>query len=180
MARGTGGFLQPEEIVKQLNIGKEAVIADYGCGAGYFTIPLAKIAEKGIVYAFDILDTALESVKGRAKLERLFNIETKQCNLEEPNASGLADNSIDLILLANILFQSSKKTDIIKEAKRILKQNGEIVIIDWKPNQPMGPPSNLIISPDKIKEITKNQGLSFKREFPVDKYHWGAVFINNQ
>ena len=176
MQKGTGGFLQPEEIIQQLNIGKEEIVADWGCGAGYFTIPLAEMAEKGKVYALDILDTALESVKGRAKLEAIFNIETRQCNLEKPSASGLADNSIDLILLANILFQSSQKPAIIKEAKRVLKQDGEIAIIDWKPNQPMGPPSNLIISPDKIKEITRNQGLSFKREFPVDKYHWGMVF----
>lgn len=176
MSKGTGGFLQPEEIIKQLNIKKEMITADFGCGAGYFAIPLAKIAEKGKIYALDILDTALESVQSRAKLEGLFNIETRQCNLEVLGGSKLEDNSVDLVLLSNILFQSSKKADIIKEAKRVLKKNGELAIIDWKANQPMGPPRNLIISPDKVKEITKSQGLIFKKEFPVDKYHWGIVF----
>lgn len=174
--KGTGGFLQPEEIIRQLNIKKETVIADFGCGAGYFTIPLAKMAEKGKIYALDILDTALESVQSRAKLEGLFNIETQQCDLEIPGGSKLEDNSVNLILLANILFQSSKKTDIIKETERVLKKGGELVIIDWKANQPMGPPENLIISSDSVKEIAKNQGLNFKKEFPVDKYHWGMIF----
>ena len=41
----------------------------------------------------------------------------------------------------------------------------------------MGPPENLIVSPDSVKEIAKKQGLSFKKEFPVDKYHWGLVFV---
>ena len=177
MPKGTGGFLQPEEIIQQLNIGKEIVIADFGCGAGYFTIPLAKIAEQGKVYALDILDTALESVQSRAKIEGLFNIEVRNCDLEKLGKSGLEDNSIDLVLLANILFQSSQKPAIIKEAKRVLKRGGEIVIIDWKANQPMGPPENLIVSLDLAKKITKEQGLNFKKEFPVDKYHWGAVFV---
>lgn len=177
MAYGSGGFLQPEEIIKQLNIGKETVIADFGCGAGYFTIPLAKIAEEGKVYALDVLDTALESVRSRAKLEGLFNIETKHCNLEIVGSSGLENGSIDLILLANILFQSSKKSDIIKEAIRILKKGGELAIIDWKTNQPMGPSENLVVSLESIKKIAEDLKLKLKKEIPVDKYHWGTVFI---
>ena len=175
--RGTGGFLQPEEIVKQLDIKKGMIIADFGCGAGYFAIPLAKlVGDQGKVYALDILEQALESVRSQAKLQGLFNIETKHCNLELANGSGLDSNSIDLVLLANILFQSSKKDDIIKEAYRVLKPKGEIMVIDWKFNQPMGPPPDLIVSQDSIKKMVNEAGLKFKKEIPVDKYHWGIIF----
>lgn len=176
MPKGTGGFLRPEEIIRQLNIRKEMVIADFGCGAGYFTIPLARIAEQGKVYALDVLDTALESVQSKAKLEGLFNIETQRCNLENIGGSKIEDNSLDIAWLANILFQSSKKTDIIKETTRVLKKGGQMIIIDWKANQPMGPPEKIVVSPEEIKKIANNQGLSFKKSFPVDKYHWGMVF----
>jgi len=175
--KGTGGFLQPREIIKQLNIRKNSQIADFGCGAGYFTIPLARIIGEGMVYAFDVMEQALESVRSRARLEGLFNIETKRCNLEIPGASGLADNSVDLALLANVLFQSSKKADIIKEAKRILKKGGEAVIIDWQADKPMGPPKDLIVSPEAIKKIAQDAGLTLKEEFPVDVYHWGMIFV---
>ena len=173
---GTGGFLQPEEVLKKLNIRKDMQVADFGCGAGYFTISLAKLTEQGKVYAFDVLEQALESVRSRAKLQGLFNIETKRCNLEVARSSGLMDNSIDLTLLANILFQSSKKIDIIKEAKRILKKGGEMVIIDWQPNQPMGPPKDLIVSLESVKKMAQDERLVFKKEFPVDTYHWGMIF----
>jgi len=176
MIKGTGGFLQPEEVIKQLNIKNGMQVADFGCGAGYFTIPLAKIVKEGLVYALDVIEQALESVRSRAKLQGLFNIETKRCNLEILGSSGLVDNSVDLALLSNILFQSSKKTDIIKEAKRVLKRGGEMVIIDWQANQPMGPPKNLIVSLDSVKKMAQEQGLVFKKEFPVDKYHWGMIF----
>lgn len=174
--KGTGGFSRPEETIKQLNIKKDMIIADFGCGAGYFTIPLAKSAEEGKIYALDVLAEALEVVRSRAKLEGLFNIEVKHCDLETPNGSGLEDNSIDLVLLGNILFQSSQKADIIKEARRVLKKDGKLVIVDWKSNQSMGPPEKLIISSDAVKEIAKEQGLSFEKEIPVDNYHWGMIF----
>lgn len=174
--KGTGGFLQPEEILKQLNIRKDMTIADFGCGAGYFTIPLAKTAEQGKVYALDVLVEALESVRSRAKLEGLFNIETMRRDLEIANGSGLENDSIDMVLLGNILFQVSNKTAIIKEVKRVLKKDGELIIVDWRTNQPMGPPDNLVVSLDKAKTVVKEQGLIFKKEFPVDKYHWGMVF----
>jgi len=171
----SGGFLRPEEIIKKLNIKENTIIADFGCGSGYFTIPLAKIVEKGKVFALDVLPEALESVRSRAKLEGLFNIETKHCDLEVENGSGLESDLIDIILLANILFQAEKKDVIIKEAKRALKKGGELAIVDWKPNQPMGPPDDLIISIESVKEIAKKIGLVFNKEFPVDEYHWGII-----
>jgi ubiquinone/menaquinone biosynthesis C-methylase UbiE len=173
---GTGGFLQPEEIIKQLNIKKGMQVADFGCGAGYFVIPLAKTVGEGLVYAFDVLEQALESVRSRAKLQGLFNIETKRCNLEIPSSSGLPGSSLDMVLLANILFQSSKKIDIIKEAKRVLRKGGELVIIDWQENQPMGPPKELIVALESIKKMVQDEGLIFKKEVLIDKYHWGMVF----
>ncbi|MBD3282262.1 MAG: methyltransferase domain-containing protein [Candidatus Portnoybacteria bacterium] len=177
MAFGTGGFLHPEEIIKQLNIQADSEVADFGCGAGYFSLPLAKMVHQGKVYSLDILDTALESVRSRAKLKGLFNIETKRCNLEKERGSGLEDESMDLVLLANILFQSSNKKDIIKEAVRVLKKDGCLALIDWKPNQPMGPPEDMIIPLEEIKGVVEEQGLKEEKELPIDKYHWGVVFI---
>lgn len=173
---GTGGFLQPEEVIKQLNIRKNIQVADFGCGGGYFTIPLAKAVGEGLVYALDVLETALESVRSRAKLQGLFNIEARRCNLENPSGSGLIINSIDLAVLANILFQSSKKLDIIKEAKRVLKKGGEMVVIDWQPDKPMGPPKDLIVPKETIKKMAEEEGMKFKKEIPVDAYHWGMLF----
>jgi len=176
MLSGTGGFLNPKEVVKKLNLKNDMIIADFGCGAGYFTIPLAEAVEKGKVYALDVLDTALASVKSKANFNGLLNIETGIGDLETENGSGIEDNSIDLVLLANILFQSSNKIGIIKEASRILKKGGKALIIDWKSDQPMGPSKKIAVSQDEIKQIAKEQGLVFEMEILIDKYHWGILF----
>jgi ubiquinone/menaquinone biosynthesis C-methylase UbiE len=178
MTQGTGGFLNPEETIKQLNILIGMHVADFGCGAGFFVIPMAEIVgEEGKVYALDVLDSALESVRSRAKMKGLFNIITRRCNLEVLSGSQIENDSIDLVLLSNILFQSEDKAGIIKEGVRILKPGGEMAIVDWRENQPMGPSKDLIVSIDNVETMAEENGLKFKKEIQVDKYHWGMIFV---
>ena len=178
MAKGSGGFLSPVDVIKEFNIKQGMKIADFGCGAGYFTIPIAKsVGENGAVYAFDVLKTSLESVRSKAKIEGLLNIETVWANSEILGGSKLKDESSDMVSLANILFQSPKKDDIIKEAKRILKKKGKMVIIEWQEDQPLGPPKKLIVSKGLVQELAKKQGFKLEKEFPAGKHHWGMVFI---
>lgn len=177
---GTGGFLSPEETIKQLNIQKGMQVADFGCGAGYFVIPMAKaVDEQGKVYALDVLETALESVRSKAKIQGFFNIVARRCNLETLSSSGIENNSIDLVLLSNILFQSDDKAGIIKEAVRILKKGGELAVVDWRENQPMGPSKDLIVPIDNVGTMIEKEGMKFKQEISVDKYHWGMIFTKN-
>ena len=177
MEKGTGGFLRPEQVIEEAGIKEGMKIADFGCGAGYFTILMAKIVgEEGTVYAVDVLRTALESVKSKAKIEGLLNIEIVLSNLEILKGSKLKDESVDLVLLANVLFQSFKKADIIKETKRILKKAGKIVVIEWEKNQPMGPPEKFIVSKELVKDLAKKENFKFEKEFPAGKSHWGMIF----
>jgi ubiquinone/menaquinone biosynthesis C-methylase UbiE len=178
MVKGTGGFLDPGETIKQLNITKGMQVADFGCGAGYFVIPTAKIVgDEGKVYALDVLDSALESVRSRARIEGLFNIVPKRCNLEVLMGSQIENDLIDLVLLSNILFQSDNKDGIIKEAVRILRKGGKLAIIDWLPGQFLGPSKDLIVPIEDIKKMVEENGLRFNKDIQIDNYHWGMIFI---
>lgn len=178
MAKGTGGFLNPDKIIQEFDIKEGMRAADFGCGAGYFVISLAKsVGEKGKVYAVDVLQTALESVRSSAKDQGLLNIETIRANLEVLGGSRLEDESLDVVLLANILFQSPKKNNIIKEASRVLKKGGKMVIIEWEKNQPLGPPEKLIVEKESIKEIAKKRNFKFEKDIPAGEHHWGMIFI---
>ena len=172
-------FLNPEQVLAQLDVHEGMKVADFGSGHGYFAIPLAKIVgSNGLVYALDVRKDALDAVNSQAKLEGVSNIETIRGNLENVNGSKLSDNSIDLVFLANILFQSQKKSEIIREAKRALKLGGIFVLVDWRPDSgSLGPQSGWRMSFDEARAMAQEQGFVFNKIFDAGEYHYGLMFI---
>jgi ubiquinone/menaquinone biosynthesis C-methylase UbiE len=176
MSSGRAGFSSPEKILEQIEIREQMEAADFGCGHGFFSILLAKRIPKGKVYALDVVKEALEAVQSRAKLEKIDNIETIQANLENFGGSKLKNNSMDIVLIRNILFQSQKKEEIIREAKRALKKGGEMVIIEWKADSVMAPKEGWLIEKEMAKKLAESDGLNFKKEMIIDSHHYGLVF----
>lgn len=176
MQKNINGFLGPDEILSQLNIRNNMNVADFGCGNGYFSIPLAKLAEQGYVYALDVVKETLEAVESKAKLENISNIKTFHCNLEVLNGSKLDNESMDLVLMRNILFQSQKKPEIVREAKRVLKNNSELVVIEWIKNSSLAPKQGWLISKEEALQLVKVEGFDFEKELKLDEHHYGLVF----
>jgi ubiquinone/menaquinone biosynthesis C-methylase UbiE len=170
-----GDFLNVEEVLSQVDIKPDIMAIEFGCGSALFTVTLAKKLSKGKVYAVDIQEEKLSALKGRLAIERISNVSTIHCDLEVKNATGLPNNSLDLVLIPNVLFQSENKGDIILEGERILKSGGQLLIIDWLKKGPFSPSSGMV-SPDEMKSIAKNQGLSFKKEFAAGDYHYALLF----
>ena len=170
------GFLNPEEVLNQLDLEEKMIAAEFGCGSGGFTIPLAKRLKDGKVFGLDIQEEMLSALKSRASVEKVFNIQTIRCDLEKPNGSTLKDNSLDLVLIPNVLFQVEDKNAILKEAKRILKKEGKILVIDWKIDAPLGPKEGRV-SEKEVKELAKELGLKTEKEFPAGAYHFSLILV---
>lgn len=167
-------FLNPQQLVNQLNIKQGMKIADFGCGSGNITIALARlVGSDGEITAIDVLKSALESVKSRAETENLSNIKLTRANLEILGSSKLADESMNLVLLANILFQSPNQPAIIQEAERVVKKNGRIIVVDWRPDAKFGPKTPFRTSKEEIRKIVS---LNFEKEIPAGDYHFGLIF----
>ena len=169
------GFLNPEEILDQLELKADMVAAEFGCGSGGFTIPLAKKLDEGLVYGLDIQNAPLSALKSRSLLENIVNIRIIRCNLEKPRGSTLTDSSLNLVLIPNVLFQAENKNAIISEAKRVLKKEGKLVVIDWLPKATQGPVEGRT-STEEVKKIAEGLGFKLKKEFEAGKYHFGIVF----
>lgn len=170
------GFMRPEGALDNVDIKRGMKIAEFGSGAGYFTIPLAKkVGREGRVYAIDVRESALDAVRSRARILSILNIQTIRANLEKERGSGLDDKSMDIIFLANILFQSKFKDAILKEAARTLKKTGKIVVIEWNSDALFGPAADYRISKKELKDLLKRAGFVLEKEFNAGSSHYGLV-----
>ncbi len=177
--KGAGGFMDPEKIVNSFGVEQADTVADFGAGAGYFTIPLAKkVGAKGKVYAIDILKNSLEIIDAKAAQENLANIVLVQADLEKEKSTAIEDSSVDWVIMANILFQLSNKSNIFREAKRVLKPTGKIIIIDWLPTKTaIGPADSARISPEQARISALSNNLKETKHWLPDPYHYGFIFI---
>lgn len=179
------GFLNPDAVVGEFGITSGMRIADFGCGAGHIGILVAqKTGKDGYVVALDIMEDKLDSFKARTKAAGLENIETKRANLEILGNTGLGDDTQDMVLLINILFQSNKKSDILKEAKRVLKSGGSAILVEWKkgegglPRQGggFGPPDELRTEASAMEAMFTVEGFALVRQFNAGQFHYGIIF----
>lgn len=170
-------FIDPEAIIGLLNLPQGIVVADFGCGTGYFSLPIARqIGGKGIVYALDILTEKLEVVESQAKTQGIANILTKRANLENKNGSKLDSDSIDWVILKDMLFQNKNKNQILEEAKRVLKPGGKILMIEWKKSATsIGPDMELRIPVEDIKDMARKNELGIDREIDAGNFHYGLI-----
>ncbi|MDD5626753.1 MAG: class I SAM-dependent methyltransferase [Patescibacteria group bacterium] len=173
------GFIKPEEVLDRVGLKQGMKTADLGCGAGFFILPAAKIVgEKGVAYAIDIQHSALSGVEDKAHMEGLDDIvKMVWADLEVYQSTKLPDNTLDLAMLVDVLFQNDKPQEIFKEAKRITKEDGKILIIDWKlQDLPFGPLPNNRISEHKVKELAQDLGLDLLDSWDPSPYHYALVY----
>ncbi len=116
------------EVLRRVGLKEEMIILDYGCGTGRFTIPSAKIVgRKGKVYAADVRSSALERVKEEAEKEGLGNIETVLCGSSDV-ITGLREESVDTILIYDVMHTIDDRKGLFKELHRVLRQDGFLSI----------------------------------------------------
>lgn len=170
-------FVDPVAVVKQLKITKGSIVADFGCGAGYFSIPLAEeVGKEGTVYSLDVLPQALESVESRAKVAGATNVITRRVNLEKKEGSKLDKNSIDWVIIKDMLFQNSGKDTILKETYRLLKPQGKAFIMEWNnENFSVGPEKKLRVPLGELQKLVQKHKFSIEEKINAGDFHYAMV-----
>ena len=170
-------FLNIQETLSHLFLKEDMTAAEFGAGSAIFTLALAKKLPKGKVFALDIQEEKLSALKGRLSVEKISNVSVINCDLEEPRGSKIDSRSLDVVLIPNTLFQTENKYAIMEEARRILKNGGQLLVLDWLKQTAFSPKKENMVSPEKVKEIADSLGLSLKKEFMAGDYHYALLFI---
>ena len=99
------------------------VVADLGCGPGYFTIPMAKsVGDNGTVYAVDSDAKSIEKLRERTKAQLRSVVEAWIASAS--HVEGIPDGSVDFVLANGVLCCMIDHEGAVAEIKRILKATG--------------------------------------------------------
>ena len=162
-------------ILHKIAVKEKQTIAELGCGHfGYFVFPIARLVGKnGTLYAVDIVPAVLDEIKRRAYIENLPQIKPMWSNLEIFKGTKIESSSVDTALLINVLSQSEKKVEIIREAVRLLKTGGKLLIVDFKTDALLfGPEPEYRLKADALRRVAPKLSLIITEEFEVGTcYH---------
>ncbi len=111
--------------------GAETVL-DLGVGGGRISIPIALMTSGIQVIALDISETMLECLLAQA--HKLKIGDRIRPLLADAASSGLAEESVDLVVSNNVLHELQEPQDALFEAFRVLKPGGKIILCDFAKN----------------------------------------------
>ncbi len=173
----TEGFAHPKRNVGALGVEPGMSVADFGSGSGIYVLHIAEALENiGHVYAIDVQRDLLQRVKNEAHRRGFKNVDVIWTDLERPGSSKLADQTLDLVLISNLLFQIENKDALFVEAWRILKPKGKLAIIDWSESfGGMGPQKADVVGKDAALALARKNGFELQREFSAGAHHYGLI-----
>lgn len=129
---------KPQMVISRLGDLSEKTVADIGAGTGYFTMRLARKAQK--VIAIDIDEEFLAYINRRISSTRdgdKLNVETRLTAADDPK---LADEEADLVLIVNTYGYIGNRVDYFAKVKAGMAPGGQLVVIDFKKRAlPVGP-----------------------------------------
>ena len=120
-------LLPRRDVLNEVGIKPGFHILDYGCGPGSYSIIAAEmVGVAGKVYALDIYPLAVRQLETCNSKKRLANIET----IHSDCATGLPDDSIDIVLLCDVFHALSDRNEVLEELHRVLKPDGILSFSD--------------------------------------------------
>lgn len=162
----------PERIFSMLPLAPDQIVADIGCGTGYFSIPLAELLTKGKVFALDISEEMLNVLRG--KLEKSPHDNIVVLKSEEENIP-LKARSLDGVLMTCVIHEAAEdRAAFLSKVLDLLKPNGWLAVVEWvKKEMPEGPPlRERLDMAEAIKLAPKESAMLVSQEALGDKHYF--------
>jgi ubiquinone/menaquinone biosynthesis C-methylase UbiE len=120
-------FAPRQKIIHDIDIKPGYHVLDYGCGPGGYIPAVAEmVGPSGMIYAADVHPLAQEYVENIAARYDLGNVRFIHTDCD----TGLADRSIDVVLLFDILHDLGSPDRVLGELSRVLKPDGILFASD--------------------------------------------------
>lgn len=173
-----GRFVIPEVVASHFHIREGDTVADFGAGSGFFAEVLSRlVGQTGKVVACEIQKELVEKIGTLARSKGLHNIDVVWCDLEAQGKLKVPQESLDVAILVNTLFQLEEKQTAIQEMAGALRSGGKFFVIDWSESfGGLGPQVGQVVTADTAKALFEANGFVFERDFDAGDHHYGLAF----
>jgi len=149
----------PDQVVTNMTLQPDHVVADIGAGTGYFSFRIARQVPEGKVLAVDIQPEMLTLIEQRKQEEGVDNIEGVMGQIDDPN---LPPDSIDAAIMVDAYHEFSHPYEMIKGVYEALRPGGRIFLLEYRGEDPTVP----------IRPLHKMTELQVVREMSVFGLDW--------
>lgn len=172
-SRSRDKWQKPDEVIRTLKLAPNAVVADVGCGPGYFTRRLAKAVPNGVVYAVDVEPRQLDRLNQHLSDDGVVNVVPVLAALDDPR---LPPGRVDLVLVVDSYHHFQDRPDYLGKLKRALAPGGRLVIIDYhKREMKVGPPVEHKLAREIVLDETTAAGFRVIEEPTVIEYQYFLI-----
>ena len=121
---------RPAEIFRAMGLKDGDVVADLGCGTGWFARRMARVvAPRGTVYAEDIQPEMLELLKQHVAAEGVKGVVPVLGTETDPK---LPAGGLDWILMVDVYHEFQKPEPMLQAIRRSLKPTGKVALIEYR------------------------------------------------
>jgi len=157
-------FEPPKRLIEPY-VKDSQVVADLGCGSGYYTLALAElVGSEGKVYAVDLGKKSIRALAKKAGKGGYRNIEAHAVSAAD--VSFIKDRSVDFVFANGLLCSmADNRQSAVSEIKRILKSTGKAYL-----SLGLGPPLGFVDQAEWetiLEGFRVEQGGSYKEKWAV-------------
>jgi ubiquinone/menaquinone biosynthesis C-methylase UbiE len=121
---------KPAAVIQTMGIRDGDVVADVGCGTGFFARRMARaIAPRGKVYGVDIQPEMLDLMKEYAAKEGIANVVPVLGLEDDPR---LPAGSLDWILLVDVYHEFQQPKPMLAKLRDALKPDGRVALVEYR------------------------------------------------
>lgn len=139
---------QGSAVLGELGIGPGQCVLDFGCGSGGYVLPLARaVAPGGRVVAMDRDPKLLEQLRERLKSAgAATEVQTVLSGPVAAPLAGIGTDSLDAVLLFDVLQHVEDWQALFAEIARVLKDRGRVCVY------PAAVPHPGSVAPDRVRD----------------------------
>lgn len=134
------GSLPKREVLEILELKPGMTVAEIGAGRGDLCLPISEaVGSAGHVFAVEAIPEMLHTLRQRSQNQSNIHL------VEEPyQETAVAGESCDRVVMANLWTDLHDPLATLREVGRLLRKNGRLVLIEWRPDAPCppGPPAD--------------------------------------